>query len=153
MRSDRELAGSGRAPGRAAKPARYALLAAAATILLAALLVTVSRVGDPTRGLPVYRAGEEAAIESLLPADAALPRERALLRWTPLGEDALYSVEVGTLDLRSLAAGHDMEVPEFLIPAEVLETVGEGESIVWQVEAALPDGRHVSSEAFVTPVE
>lgn len=153
MRSDRRSAARGLPSRRAVSPARFALLAAAASILLAALLVTATRFGDPAGAMPVYRAGDGSTIESLLPGDLALPRGQALLRWSPLGEDALYSVEVGTLDLVPLASAHDLTESKFLIPPAALKSVADGESIVWQVEASLPDGRRIASDAFVTRVE
>lgn len=137
----------------AGRAARWTALAAAATLLLAALVFTVSQVGDPTVTVPVYREAGDSLIRSLLPDGSAVPRRHALLRWTPVGEDALYSIEVGTLTLAPLASAHDLKITEFVIPGEALRSVGDGESIVWQVEASLPDGRRVASEAFVVRIE
>jgi hypothetical protein len=152
MRSDqRDVAGSVVAMKPRRTTLRWTALAAAATVIMAALLVTVFRDRDP--GVPVYRTGDEARIESLIPEDHVLSREAATLRWSPAGKDALYSVEVGTLELVPLASAHDLKATEFTVPSEALRSVAAGESIVWQVEASLPDGRHVASEAFITRIE
>jgi hypothetical protein len=157
MRAEREEAAAPAparpAVSRAGRAAQWTALAAAAVLLLAALVVTVSRVGDPATGGPVYRDPDAISIRALTPDQASVPRDEALLRWSPVGEDALYSVEVGTLDLVPLAAAQDLEVTEYLVPAAALEPVSDGESIVWQVEASLPDGRRVASEAFVVRIE
>jgi hypothetical protein len=152
MRSDqRDVAGSVVAMRPRGATLRWTAVAAAATVIMAALLVTVFR--DRDAGIPGYRTGDEARIESLIPEDHVLPREAATLRWSRVGEDALYSVEVGTLELVPLASAHDLKVMEFTVPSEALRSLGAGESIVWQVEASLPDGRHVASEAFIARVE
>jgi hypothetical protein len=152
MRSDqREVPGSV-VPMRPRRTTlRWTVFATAATVILAALLVTVFR--DRDAGVPVYRTGDEARIESLVPEDHVLSREAAALRWSPAGEDALYSVEVGTLELVPLASAHDLKATEFTVPSEALRSVAAGESIVWQVEASLPDGRHIASEAFISRIE
>jgi hypothetical protein len=152
MRSDQRVAPSAVA---ATSPRhttlRWTALATAATVILAALLVTVIRYRDA--GTPVYRTGDETRIESLVPEDQVLSRDSAILRWSPVGEDALYSIEVGTLGLVPLASAHDLKETEFTVPREALLSVGAGESIVWQIEASLPDGRHVASEAFISRIE
>jgi hypothetical protein len=152
MRSDqRDVAGSVVAMKPRRTSLRWTALATAATVIMAALLVTVFRYRDAD--VPVYRTGDEARIESLVPEDQALSRDGAVLRWSPVGEDALYSVEVGTLGLVPLASAHDLSAAEFTVPPEALHSVAAGESIVWQVEATLPDGRHVASEAFISRIE
>lgn len=127
--------------------------AAVAAILLAAIVFGVSRFGDPAPGIPVYRTSTDSTIRSLLPPDESISRGKALLRWNAIGEGALYDVEVGTLDLTPLATAREIEETEFLIPAPALDSLADGESIVWRIEATLPDGRHVSSEAFITRLE
>jgi len=152
MRSDQPIAQD--APAAAPRHStRWSVLATAATLVLAAALVTVLRNVDTGPGDPVYRTGADSTIRCLVPEDEALPRARAVLRWSPVGEDALYSVEVGTLDLLPIASAHHLTEAEFAVPRQALESVGAGESIVWQVEASLPDGRHVASEAFLSRIE
>jgi hypothetical protein len=150
-----ELRGSVERIGRSHSsfPTGWTRFAAAAAIILAAFVFGVSRVGDPTPGIPVYRTADEFVLRSLLPAGEPLSRDQALLRWSEIGEGALFDVEVGTLELAPLASARDLEETEFSIPAEALDSVADGESIVWQVEAILPDGRHVASEAFITRLE
>ena len=138
---------------QARRPAMlWTRFAAAAAAVLAVALLGILRVADPIPAGPVYRTAD-AVIRSLVPEDAALPRERAVLRWTPVGEDAVYSIEVGKVDLTTLASARELDRTEFTIPPEALEQVEPGESIAWQVEAQLPDGRRVASEAFLHRIE
>jgi hypothetical protein len=128
-----------------------AAIATAAAILLVAV-VAVYRWVAPLPSEPVYRA-TDSVIQPLTAVDATLPRDAAVLRWTSAGDDALYSVQVGKTDLTPLASAHDLKETEFAIPPEALEGLESGEVVVWQVEALLPDGRTVVSEAFVNRVE
>jgi len=139
-------------PAGARRPvARWAGIGATAAIFLVAV-VAVYRFVAPVPGEPVYRTGS-AVISSLVPEDDALPRDAAVLRWTSVGEDAVYSVEIGKIDLTTLASVRELWETEFTIPSEKLEEVEAGESIVWQVEAQLPDGRRIASEAFLNRIE
>jgi hypothetical protein len=135
---------------RARRPIlRWAGLAAA--VLLVAVLAAY-RILSPVPSEPVYRTGSEA-IRSLVPEDEVLPRDAAVLRWTPVGEDAVYSVEVGLIDLTTLFSVREISETELRIPSEALEKVETGESIVWRVEAQLPDGRRMASGAFLHRIE
>jgi len=129
----------------------WAGLAATAALLVVAVVAVYQIVG-PVPTEPVYRA-TDAVIRPLIVDDLALSKEEAVLRWSSAGDDALYSVEVGKIDLTPIASAHDLKETEFLIPLEALEGLESGEIIVWQVEALLPDGRTVVSEAFVNRVE
>lgn len=151
MRSEHRLgavkgasaAGSGRTRGAF----RTGLVAAAAMILGAALLVVFR--SDPLTDLgPVYRAPEPVTILSLVPEHDSLPREDAVLRWSPVGEDARYTLEIHTLDLAPVARAHDLSTAEYRIAPEKLEGLASGEVIVWTVEARSVDGRRIKSKAF-----
>jgi hypothetical protein len=131
--------------------AQWVGLAAAAAVLAFAFVGWYQWVA-PVQTEPVYRA-TDAVIRSLVAEETALPRESAVVRWTSAGEDALYSVEVGKTDLTPLASAHDLKQTEFVIPPEALEELETGGTVVWQVEALLPDGRRIVSEAFVNRVE
>jgi hypothetical protein len=133
---------------------RWAMAGAAAAALIVVGFLTVLRQTslfqpDETS----FRATDEESIRSLVPDGDALPREDAVLRWTPVAEDARYSVEVGLPDLTPLASAHDLRETEYRIPAAALETVEPGGTVIWQVEAGLPDGRHIVSEAFLAKIE
>jgi hypothetical protein len=131
--------------------APWAGLAAAAALVVLAVTVIYRQIA-PVPTEPVYRA-TETTIKTLVAEDQVLPREGAVLRWTSAGDDARYSVEVGKTDLTPLASGHDLNVAEFAVPPGALEGLAAGETVVWQVEALLPDGRRIVSEAFVHRVE
>lgn len=131
--------------------AQWAGLAAAAAVAAFAFIAVYQWI-TPDPYEPVYRA-TDAIIRTLVAEDVALPRKQAVLRWTPAGEDARYSVEVGKTDLTPLASAHDLKETEFVIPPEALGGLDAGTTIVWQVEALLPDGRRIVSEAFVNRVE
>ena len=131
--------------------ARWAGLAAAAAILLVGVVAVYQFVAPVPSG-PVYRSAGET-IRSLVPEDEVLSRDAAVLRWTPVAEDAVYSVEVGKIDLTTLVSARELGETEFTVPPRALESVEAGESIVWQVEAQMPDGRRIASEAFLNRIE
>jgi hypothetical protein len=130
---------------------RWAGLAAAAAIFLVGVVAVYQFVAAVPSG-PVSRTADET-IRSLVPEEDVLPRDAAVLRWTPVGEDAVYSVEIGKIDLTTLASARELGETEFTVPPRALESVEAGESIVWQVEAQLPDGRRIASEAFLNRIE
>lgn len=120
-------------------------------VAAAALLVVVGvdmKERRDERVVVAMRGDEQGAIQSLI--DEPLPRDRALLRWSgPPG--AVYDVSVRTEDLGTeLARARGLTAPEYLIPRDKLATVPAGAKIVWQIEAALPEGERQSSPTFVT---
>jgi len=151
MRSEHRVGGAkGASPAGSAKPRgafRTGLVAAAAVILGAALLV-VFHSGLPTDVGPVYRAPEQETILSLVPEHDSLPRENAVLRWSPVSDDARYTLEIDTLDLTPVARARDLSTAEYRILPEALEGLESGEVIVWTVEARSIDGRRIKSKAF-----
>ena len=145
------------APGEAAvasPPAtRWAprWMAAAAVLVLGATIAVVSLLnrepGDE------FRASSGVVLESLLPAEAALPRAAFRLRWTPGPGGSRYQVRVTTEDLRVLATAADLMTPEFAVDPAVLADLPGGARVLWQVDASLPNGDRVTSPTFVTRVE
>lgn len=150
----RPVAGSGALPARrgflGAGPGRWTALAAMA-VLAAGLgfFVVLRRAAPPI----VMRAGEEAAIHSLVPESTPLSREDCILRWSAPAAGARYTVRVGTEDLSPVALVERLELAEYSIPAKDLEKIPSGSVIVWQVEAVLPDGRRVASPGFRNRLE
>jgi hypothetical protein len=125
---------------------------------IAAALAMVGWLGfrDPRSPAeaPVFRASPDAAaIRTLVPEDEPLRRTGALLRWTSAGDGASYTVELSSDDLMPLHTEHGLAATELAVPAEILDRVGAGGTLVWSVEARLPDGSHVRSGAFVHRVE
>jgi hypothetical protein len=127
--------------------------AAAAAVILAAALLVVFRPGMLPGSSDVYRAPEGETILSLVPEDEVLPRDAAVLRWTSVGDDARYTVEVNTLDLTPVARARDLTATEYRVPSEAMTDLPSGETVVWTVEAGLVDGRRITSKAFHNRIE
>ncbi|MBP7149725.1 MAG: zf-HC2 domain-containing protein [Acidobacteria bacterium] len=145
--------GAVRGPWSALLPLARFALPVAAVVAIAFGLYVAYRVRQPVAPVAELRADEHATIRTLLDPARALPRGRALLRWTAAGENARYSIEVATEDLRPVTSAHGLEATEYLVPAEALAAVPPGGTIAWKVEARLPDGRRVSSTGFLNRVE
>ena len=126
-------------------------LAAAAVILLAATIGVVTVLNRPPAD--EFRASSEVVVESLLPADVAVPRDRFTLRWTPGPEGSRYEVRVTTEDLRVLATGADLTVPVFTVEPALLAALSKDANVLWQVEITLPGGGRLTSPTFSTRVE
>jgi hypothetical protein len=151
--SDWRLAMSQETPQPVTTTPWRTVLALAATLILAAGLVLVHRSLDTApEGPPVYRSGQET-IRAMVEDGATLPRSEALLRWSPVGDDTLYSVEVGLPDLTHLVTVYDLRETSYTIPAEEIADLPPDQTIVWQVEAKLVDGRTVRSRAFTVKLE
>jgi hypothetical protein len=75
------------------------------------------------------------------------------LRWTEAAPGARYSVRVLSKDLRPLAGAEGLERPEYLVPAEALQSVPPGGEIVWSVEARSRDGLRVASPTFINRLD
>jgi len=126
-------------------------LAAAAVLLLGAALGVISLLNRPPGD--EFRASPDFAVESLLPAGAALPRDAFRLRWTPGPEGSRYDVRVTTEDLRVLATAADLTTAEFAVEPAVLAGLPGGASLLWQVDASLPNGNRLASPTFIVRVE
>jgi hypothetical protein len=125
-------------------------LAAAAVLLLGTTIVIslLNRApGDE------FRASSGFVVESLLPAESALPRAAFTLRWTPGPEGSRYQVRVTTEDLRVLTTAEDLTEAAFAVDPAVLAGLPAGAAVLWQVEASLPGGERRTSPTFVTRVE
>jgi hypothetical protein len=127
-------------------------LAAAALLLLGVGIGVFVQFPSPSRDGTV-REPAGYAIEPLVPADTALPREAFRLRWTPGPQDSRYQVRVTTEDLQVLATVSDLGVPELVLDAGALSAVAPGARVFWQVDATLPGGERVSSETFIVRVQ
>lgn len=153
-------AGAGEADFRPAPPRPSYLqpLRVAATVALAVVAVgvvwTVLRAPEEE---PVYRAAGEPEIRSLVPADQALPREEAVLRWSPVPEDdpagTTYDLLVSTAELVSVAEADGLEEARYRLAPEALKDLPAGANLLWRVEAHLADGRTVRSPTFTTAIE
>jgi hypothetical protein len=139
-------------PGRAqtaSSGARWAWLAAAAVVVLAAGAAWQMQIFGPA---PVYRSAEPRSIEARLPANARLSREQPVLQWTAIA-GATYRVRVLTPELDLLAEAEEQAVPEYRLPADVVARIAPGGRLLWQVEARVPGTAPVVSPTFTVELE
>ncbi|HEX3556959.1 MAG TPA: hypothetical protein VIA62_27355 [Thermoanaerobaculia bacterium] len=123
----------------------------AAAALAAGLLVAVGVYRQAiVPSQPIYRETQQTQVRSLLPAGQALPRQAAVLRWTPLAGAASYDVSVSTEDLRQVATAQGQTAAQYRLPPAALAGLPAGARLLWQVDALFPDGHHVTSPTFTT---
>lgn len=128
---------------------RWRPLAAAAAVA-AGLLVAVGlyRTGTLGPGQPSYREAESQAIRSLVAKDQALPRQGAVLRWSPVPGAETYDVRISTEDLRLVLTAQSLKSTSYSIPESALASLPPGSKLLWQVDAVFPDGSRRSSPTF-----
>jgi hypothetical protein len=129
---------------------------AAAVALAACLLIAVGlhRSGQlGPRQPPTYREAQHESIRSLLPAGQALPRQAAVLRWSPVTGATSYDVQVSTEDLQAVATAKGQTAAEYRVPESVLSALPPGTRLLWQVDAVRPDGTRETSPTFTTPLQ
>lgn len=157
---DRQSTASQAAPattGAKVIPGRFgqwrSLTAAAA--LAAGLLVAVGlyRTGGLGPQEPTYREAPGTTVRSLLTEGQALPRQGAVLRWSPVPGASSYDVRVSTEDLRVVDTAQGQTATEHRIPASALAELPAGAKLLWQVEAVFPDGTRQSSPTFTNPLQ
>ncbi len=121
-------------------------------IALAAALVAAAGVGLwprlVARPPAVYRETQSDTPRALVPDDAALPRDAFELRWAFAQADARYAVTLSDAALEALFEARDLEQSAVLVPAAALGALSDGATLLWQVEARLPDGRQARSSTF-----
>lgn len=128
-------------------------LAAAAFLAVLAGLSIVLRHPGRSEPAPSFRDGEGSEIRSLVPDRESLPRGRFALRWTPVEQDARYTLKVDRQDLTPVTVVRNLGRSWYQVPEETLAGVPSGETIVWRVEARLVDGTRVRSDAFLVRLE
>jgi hypothetical protein len=126
-------------------------LAAAAVVFVGIGIAIVTQI-DRDSG-DTFRDPNRSAVESLIPAEAALPRDAFRLSWTPGPEGSRYDVRVTTDDLQVLESVSGLTTPELLVDDAVLSSVARGARVLWQVDVTLPGGERVSSQTFVVRVQ
>ena len=126
-------------------------LGAAAALALVAFLTIRQREGRPAE--PAYREAAEAGIRSLVPEDAPLSRSGCVLRWAGAPPGTRYDVTVLSDALVVLARGQGLTAPRWQVPEDALAGLAPGATLLWQVEARLPDGGRVASVTFLSRLE
>lgn len=146
--------GATAAPGKVivGRFGRFRSLAAAAAIA-AGLLVAVNVYRDSGPREPTYREAGQTDVRSLLPEGQALPRQGAVLRWTPVPGATSYDVQVSTEDLQVVATAQGQTGTEYRIPESGLAGLAPGTNLLWQVDAVFPDGTRRSSPTFTAPLK
>ncbi|MCH9651387.1 MAG: hypothetical protein K0U98_24385 [Deltaproteobacteria bacterium] len=130
-------------------------LAAAALVISAIGVGLMTTVLHRDRSDPpeqVFRQVGDLEIQEIHNAASehkSLPRDRAVLRWSSSSpEGARYTLKVFRSNLDPILVLRDLKKPEALLPESELNSVAEGERLLWQVEALLPNGRKVTSVTF-----
>ena len=126
----------------------------AAAALAAGLLVAVGlyRTGGFGPQEPTFREAQGTTVRSLLAEGQALPRQGAVLRWSPVPGAASYDVRISTEDLRLVDTAQGQTATEYRVPESALAELPAGTKLLWQVEAVLPDGTRQSSPTFTNPL-
>lgn len=148
------VAAAGTAPGKVLQGrfGRWRPVMAAAA-LAAGLLVAIGLYRTAFNpGQPTYREAGSEAIRSLVPEDQALPRQGAVLRWSPVPEAESYDVRISTEDLRLVLTAQSLKTASYAIPASALAGLPPGSKLLWQVDAVSADGSRRSSETFTVEV-
>ena len=130
-------------------------LAAAAVVGAVALIVSLPFLrgdGPRQRGL-TYRNASTPSIDSAIEAGTALSRRAFVLRWTEAPKGTLYTVEIAARDLEPLYRAEEIAETEILVPEEVFGSLPKGTTILWRVDAVLPDATHISSPTFRVVLE
>jgi len=138
-------------PPSVSRRSGWKLWSLAAAVALVAVGLTAGWRLLRAPGEPTYRGGERS-IESLLPDDAALPRDQAVLRWQEAPGARRYNLRLLGADYAVLFVKDGLTTPTFRIPPEALADIRDGDSVLWQVEAVFPDGAGVLSETFRTRI-
>lgn len=128
-------------------------LTLAAAVLVVAAGVVLLRPGPEPEPASSHREAKEGEIRSLVPESLALPRSACLLRWSDLGEGALYGVSVATVELEPLYSASSLATSELLVPESALADLPAGATILWQVEASLGEDRRILSGTFTQRIE
>jgi len=127
---------------------------AAAAALAAGLLIAIGiyRAGGWGPGQPVYREAESETMRSLLAKDQPLPRQGAVLRWSPMAGAGSYDLRISTEDLRLLLTAQSLQSASYSIPESALVSLPPRSKLLWQVDAVFPDGTRRSSPTFSAEV-
>ena len=140
-------------------PRRRAWAIAVTAAGVAALVLILPRLRSqpqlpvaPQLAAPELREGRVGAISSLL-SEGSLPREACVLRWSPGPPGTNYRVEVARPDLSQVYSATALTRAELQVPSAVLAGIPRGSTLVWRVEARLPDGQRLASPAFVAQLE
>lgn len=148
----REIASGAEAPhsaGRRLAPGRWTVLAAAAALLILLVApIAWERLGPHRHGETLRESAEPPpALRSMLSERPTLSRSEFELRWTGAPAGAVYTLEVATHELRVIERVENLRQPTHRVPSERLVGLEPGSTLLWRVEAVLPDGRRLQLPA------
>ena len=149
----REYAREGELAARRPSASSWRWIAAAAAVLVFALALPLVWRQLPPGGEPALRSVGQGTIESRTPADVPLPAGAFELRWSPGPEGTRYDLRLMDTRLEKIAGARALQATAYTVPAEALAGIEPGTTLLWQVDATLPDGRRVSSETFTVRLE
>ena len=145
------------APPRSGNTSAWIVLAGGLAAAALALVAFVAPMEPATRPdlAPTMRTADTPEIVSLLDESVPLPADDFVLRWSWDGgaEGVSYDVEITETDLDPVHTAHGLTEPGYRVPGDALASLGSGQKLVWRVEASLPDGRRLSSTAFIAHLE
>ncbi|MEX1364663.1 MAG: hypothetical protein AB1Z98_16165, partial [Nannocystaceae bacterium] len=137
----------------AANDRRYWLVALLGAAAAAALVFVMRPSGQPSEPSSPPEPGSPAASGAVMRAPAVetplttpladgatLPREQVHLRWSEVPDADHYQLQVSTAALDPLYRARDLPRPEATVPADALDDVESGSTLVWRVIAVMPDG-------------
>lgn len=120
---------------------------AAATFVIGALLIP-PMLDRPPSAPAEYRMSGAPRLESALARGAELEREAFTLAWSAGPEGSLYTLTVASADLSVLHEASMLEETEYTVPADALDGLASGDTVLWRVVVTLPDASEVSSGTF-----
>jgi hypothetical protein len=131
----------------------WAWTAAAAVVVIGVVGIVLRELpSGPSREAPVFREEPVVVIDAEQPHAVARVGEPVVLRWTAV-PGARYEVTLARADLAVLSVARGLATAEYTVPPEVLARLQDGESLIWQVEAVLEDGRRVRSATYSVRLE
>jgi hypothetical protein len=130
-------------------PVRYrAWMAVAATILVAVLgYQQIYQHKSPVTP-PPYRSGGGQMIESLVPENAAIPRQHFVLSWKRVPGAASYTLTI--TEAATLTTLHEAKVTTttYTVPESALASLKSGAKILWAVTPVSRDGGLLQDRTF-----
>jgi hypothetical protein len=133
------------------QPAAWGRLAAAILVVVAGTLLV--REWRETPVTPGVRDQPPAAIQSLLPENASLPRQDFRLRWSSGPDGTRYDLVVTTTALDVILEVRGLERTEYHVPPDRLASLPAGSRVYWRIVANVPDGSTRSSTTYSVTVQ
>jgi len=148
-----EMAAAAARPSTATLRRSWVGLAAAAVIVLALAWIATRFTFRPPVPVDEFRDLSGPGLRSEIDEAVPLPRERFVLRWSGGAEGTVYTLEVANEQLDVLHRAVEITATEYRVPPESLADVEAGATLLWRIDAVLPDASRVSSAVFRAVLE